>query len=173
MSQPNDSSAPVAPEQSSMLRPAGQFRYWFTSITEWIKALSPSGAPYSTDWYTTASVSQVLSLESDWIVTSFAASRCGFDVDIQMNVTYSGTAEIIVPITGNITNVPIGTLAEGFRPRLTASLTSGGVGRLASVAIGNSGSLQLAAVHAGANITNGDSFTFQGMFRTGFSDRPA
>lgn len=171
MSFPNDSSAPNSPEQSSMLRPAGQFRYWFTVINSWIRSLSPNGEPYTTDWYTTPQLEQVLTLEPEWSISAFAASRSGFDIDIQMHIAYIGTEEIIVPTTGNISNAPIGTLADGFRPRLTAALESGAVGRLASVAIGSSGSMQLAAVHAGANIKNGDAFSFQGMYRAAFRDR--
>lgn len=171
MSLPNDSSAPVSPEQSSMLRPAGQFRYWFTSIASWIKSLSPSGEPYTTDWYLTPSLGDVLSLDPDWTVSGFVASRSGFDIDIQMHIAYAGSADIVVPTTGNISNANIGTLVDGFQPRLTASLSSGAIGRLAVVAIGSSGSMQLAAVHGGADIKNGDTFTFQGMYRTAFRDR--
>lgn len=51
MSIPTTSAAPDAPEQTSPMRPDGEFRGWFTKITKWIAGMTPSGeSQYETPW---------------------------------------------------------------------------------------------------------------------------
>ena len=172
VSTPSTSSAPDGPTQSSPLRSGGQFRTWFTNITEWIKGLSPAGQPYSTNWYVGPSkTDQVLALEDTWDVTAFACSREGRDVDMQINLTYQGP-EISVPSHGDIVNVPIGQLNDNFAPRYMGSLTSGHTGPMATAVVYGSGSMTLCAVSPGTTITAGRVFTFQGMWRIAGTDRP-
>lgn len=171
MTIPTTSGGPTGPEQSSPLRSGGQFRTWFTNITTWIRGLSPAGEMYSTGWFTTNKASEAFTMSSsDWTLTAFVASRDGFDVDVQMSVTWNG-APIIVPDGGDIQNIPIGTLIGQFKPRLLGSLNSAGGGPLAVAAVNNEGLVALAALSGGANIPTGTAFTFQGMYRGWSVDR--
>ncbi|EMQ98337.1 hypothetical protein [Paeniglutamicibacter gangotriensis] len=156
---------PDSPTQASPMRKAGQFRGWFTTITDLLNAMSPTGKPYSTDWIAGPSkVDRVLALTADWQCTAFACSREGRDVDMQINLTYVG-APVSVPGNGNITNVIIGQVDEGFRPRYMGSLTTGHTGPLAAAAVHSGGEMALAAVAPGTTIAGGTAFTFQGMWR--------
>lgn len=169
MSTPYTSAGPDGPTQSSPIRSEGQFRTWFTNITDWIKALAPAGAPYSTGWITTANASRVVTLESNWEITSFACSREARDVDMQMRVVYNGPT-VDVPSNGDLGNILIGTVASGFRPRLLASLSSSYDGPMVSASISAAGNLELAAVAPGVAVAAGKSFTFQGMWRLPSTD---
>lgn len=160
------SQFPDSPTQASPMRKAGQFRGWFTTITDLLNAMSPTGKPYSTDWIAGPSkVDRVIALTSDWECTAFACSREGRDVDMQIALTYKGPP-VTNPTNGNIGNVTIGTVHEDFRPRWMGSLSSGFTGMLASASVHSGGEMQLAAIAPGyADMSAGSTFTFQGMWR--------
>ncbi|NKG22397.1 hypothetical protein [Paeniglutamicibacter terrestris] len=51
MSTPAHSAAPDSPTAASPLRQGGGFFKWFSGIADWIRALSPAGEPYTTEWW--------------------------------------------------------------------------------------------------------------------------
>lgn len=172
MSLPINSTAPQAPQPSSLLRPIQSISEWFRYITDWIKGMSPANASaYNTGWWATSGVAEVITIDgSNWTVNAFAASRIGFDVDLQMQLTYTGPT-VTVPSNGDISNVNIGTMANGFRPRFLASLTSATIGPGLMAGITTGGFLAVNWISPGTSFVAGTVITLQGMYRIPSGDR--
>lgn len=166
MSTPFNSAAPSGPTPASPMKQSGSFSNWLKGTSDWIEELSPAGQPYSTGWIAGPSnMASVLALTSDWECTAFAASRVGFDIDMQLALTYVGPP-VAVPANGNIGNVTVGTVDQGFRPRWMGTLSSGFTGMLASASVHNGGEMQLAAIAPGyTSMDAGTTFTLQGHWR--------
>ena len=109
--------------------------------------------------------------DADWVINSFMATRVGGLVQINGTVTYNNPSPYAVPGGGNITNDQVMILipqGDAPLPKVVATLTSGGTGRLAAWVLtpnGTTATLSLCAVDGGGGtITTGEGFSFGGLF---------
>lgn len=137
------------------------------SHTDWLSAsvLALDSEQSPTGWVTTPS--QIITMAADWTCQSALAVRSGRWVEVALLITYSGPA-ITVPADGNITNVPVGTLAAAWRPPVArgigAAMAVGSAGRTAAFAALTSGAVQLGAVGVGGNVTSGSQWAISGVW---------
>lgn len=79
-------------------------------------------------------------------------------------VTKTGTA-LAPPATGDLGNVPLGTVPGGFEPSDGTPLVSASNGRLCSGYIGTDGVINLAATTPGGDIAVGNPISLGGIYR--------
>lgn len=99
--------------------------------------------------------------------SDFSASMVIYGKIAMLHVNYKTLSAISVPANGNITNIDIGTLDSGFRPKLITSGNAGGTGQLASYTIGAGGLIQLAALdarNAAYTLPAGTTFDFNATY---------
>lgn len=139
---------------STDMTPVAEFRY--RTAGGW-KAQPEYGAPNTsgifnpgTGWSLSGG-NQNFHLLGDWLVWHY------------MHLTRSG-GTITVPGNGNMANLLLGTVVDGWRAIYTQSFVSAQSGRLASVTTLADGTFNLTAVTPGNNIVNGDDISWSGLF---------
>lgn len=109
---------------------------------------------------------------SGWAMTYSGASgvqyaTVGGAALAQCYVSFFRTSSTTITVgsTGNITNVIVGHVS--IQPHSIIALPSGNAGRLAHFTIDSDGTVYLVAVAPGADILQGDSFSFSGVYLFG------
>jgi hypothetical protein len=117
------------------------------------------------------SVVDIITAASGWSVTSANLRRIGKIINIQFNVTRTGSA-ITVPASGNITNTVVGTVVEEWRPWVPHSqigLCSGRTGPMCVYSISGTtdgnGDVTLCAIEAATGtIATNDALSCGGTY---------
>lgn len=159
MSTPTTGPAPDAPEQSSFLRPNGQFRYWFVVIVNFLKASLPSGA----DRYDTLTVNNAFTAAPDWKITSQSARRWGRGAWFEIVLEYTGPV-VSVAANGDIANQIFATTNGGWRPAISGIASSSGTGNMANGGVSSGGNAYISSVAPNTEFKSGYKVSMAGTF---------
>lgn len=123
-------------------------------------------AQHDTDLFT-STVASIIAVDSSVATVTSAYAHVWGKV-CQLVINWTNKTAITVPASGNISNVTIGTIAEGLRPAiLTAAHSYGDSAGAAWYAITNQGAVQLGAVEgtgAARTIAAGTTFNLCAQF---------
>lgn len=99
-----------------------------------------------------------------WQLVSAEASIEGKGIQLSLRVKRTG-ATITVPASGNINNSNVVQLVTSLKPRLASTpLSAAHTGRVVAGNIDLNGTVAIAAVAPGANITVNEEFTLTGYY---------